>query len=76
MSSNMKHLERKFNILSYCVKESTEAYSCQIKEKILCRYNDIYGVITTSDGYRYNDFLSRYNDFLSRYNDILSRYND
>ena len=46
------------------------------KRKILCRYNDIYVVITTSDGCRYNEILSRYHDFLSRYNDILSRYND
>ena len=46
------------------------------KRKILCRYNDIYVVITTCDGCRYNEILSRYNDFLSRYNDILSRYND
>ena len=46
------------------------------KRKILCRYNNIYVVITTSDGCRYNEILSRYNDFLSRYNDKLSRYND
>ena len=63
----------------------TEAYSCHIKEKILCRYNDIYivittyyAVITTYDGCRYNEILCRYmyNDILSRYNNILSRYND
>ena len=61
----------------------TEAYSCHIKEKILCRYNDIYVVITTYyvvittyDGCRYNEILCRYNDILSRYNNILSRYND
>ena len=46
------------------------------KRKILCRYNDIYVVITTSDVCRYNEISSRYNDFLSRYNNILSRYND
>ena len=46
------------------------------KRKKLCRYNDIYVVLTTSDGCRYNEILSRYNDILSRYNDILSRYND
>ena len=53
------------------------------KEKILCRYNDIYVVIetyyvviTTYDGCRYNEILSRYNDILSRYNNITSRYND
>ena len=32
------------------------------KRIILCRYNDIYVVITTSDGCRYNEILSRYND--------------
>ena len=48
----------------------TEAYSCHIKEKILCRYNDIYVVIMTSDGCRQNEILSRYNDLLSRYNDL------
>ena len=47
----------------------TEAYSCHIR-KILCLYNDIYVVITTSDGCRYNEILSRYNDILSRYNDL------
>ena len=63
--------------------DATEAYSCHIKEKILCRYNDIYVVITTyyvvittNDGCRYNEILCRYNDILSRYNDILSRYNN
>ena len=40
------------------------------KRKILCRYNDLYVVITTSVGSRYNDILSRYNDILSRYNDL------
>ena len=56
---------------------STEAYSCHVKEKKLCRYNDIYvvittyyGVITTYDGCRYYEILSRYNDILSRYNNI------
>ena len=52
---------------------TTEAYSSHIKEKkILCRYNDIYVVITTFDGCRYNEILSRYYDFLSRY----TRYNN
>ena len=40
------------------------------KRKILCRYNDIYVVITISVGCRYNEILSRYNDILSRYNDL------
>ena len=60
---------------------STEAYSYHIREKI-CRYNDIYVVITTYyigiaayDGCRYNEILCRYNEIF-RYNDILSRYND
>ena len=53
------------------------------KRKILCRYNDIYVVITTyyvvittSVVCRYNEIICRYNDILSRYNDILSRYNN
>ena len=60
------------------------------KRKILCRYNDIYVVITTyyvsittyyvviktSVVCRYNEILFRYNDILSRYNNILSRYNN
>ena len=44
--------------------------------KIFCRYNNIYVVITTYYGCRYNEILCRYNEILSRYNDILSRYND
>ena len=50
------------------VRKTTESYSCHIG-----RYNDIYVVIRTFDGCRYNKILSRYNDLLSRYNDILSR---
>ena len=46
------------------------------KKKQLCRYNDIYVVITTYyvvittyDRCRYNE-ISRYNNILSRYNNI------
>ena len=42
---------------------ATEAYSCHIKEKNICRYNDIYVVITTYyvvimtyDGGHYNRY--------------------
>ena len=45
----------------------TQAFSCHIKEKILCRYNDIYVVkttyyvvITTYDGCRYNKILWKF----------------
>ena len=41
------------------------------KRKILCRYNDLYVVlttyyvvITTYDGCRYNEILCRYNDII------------
>ena len=73
-----------WNTIYYKLRyNSTEAYSCHIKEKILCRYNDIYVVITTYyvvittyDGCRYNEISCRYNDISSRYNNILSRYNE
>ena len=36
-----------YSDVSIAVWVNTEAYSCHIKEKTLCRYNDIYVVITT-----------------------------
>ena len=67
------------NILMIVLIWVTEAYSCHVKEKKICRYNDIYVVITTYyvvittyDGCRYNEILCRYNDIISRYNDIFT----
>ena len=57
--------------------EATEGYSCNVKEKPICHYKDIYVLITTYyivistyDGCRYNGILSHYNDILSCYNNI------
>ena len=77
----MVRFKLSFKIIFFHLQYSTEAYSCDIKEN-KCRYNDIYViimtyyvVITTYDGFRYNEILCRYNDILSRYNKLF-RYNN
>ena len=46
------------------------------KRKILCRYNDIYVVITNYYVVITTSVVCRYNEILCRNNDILSRYNN